>query len=112
MPTYFHGDHASTFVSGTWRRGIQGFDLERAYKLILKNATVPGRHGREHMAEYVTKGWISDKDTTGLPFYDEFKGGVHKVLEYSYDDYATAQVAKVLGDMENYEKLMKQSRNY
>lgn len=112
MPTYFHGDHASTFVSGTWRRGIQDFDLERAYRLILKNATVPGPGGREHMGEYVTKGWISDKDTTGLPFYEEFKGGVHKVLEYSYDDYATAQVAKILGDMPNYEKLMKQSRNY
>ena len=112
MPTYFHGDHGSTFIAGTWRRGVQDFDLERAYKLILRNATVPGPGGREHMHEYVTKGWISDKDTTNMPFYHEFKGGVHKVLEYSYDDYATAQVAKILGDTENYEKLMKQSRNY
>ena len=112
MPTYFHGDHAATFISGTWRRGLQDFDLERAYKLILNNATVPGPGGREHMREYIEKGWISEKDTTNLPFYDEFKGGVHKVLEYSYDDYAVAQVAKVLGDDANYERLMKQSRNY
>ena len=112
MPTYFHGDHASTFISGTWQRGIQDFDLERAYKLILKNATVPGPGGRQFMNEYVEKGWISDKDTTGLPFYEEFKGGVHKVLEYSYDDYATAQVARILGDDSNYERLMEQSRNY
>ena len=112
MPTYFHGDHAATFISGTWRRGVQDFDLERAYKLILKNATVPGRGGREHMHEYMTKGWIADKDTVGMPFYEEHKGAVHKVLEYSYDDYATAQVAKELGDVQNYERLMKSSRNY
>lgn len=112
MPTYFHGDHASTFISGTWRRGIRDFDLERAYKLILKNATVPGPGGRAHMREYIEKGWISDKDTVGMHFSDEHKGGVHKVLEYSYDDYATAQVAAILGDEENYKRLMEQSRNY
>lgn len=112
MPTYFHGDHGSTFVAGSWSRGIRDFDLERAYKLILKNATVPGPGGREHMKEYIEKGWIADVDTVGSRFDEEFKAGVHKVLEYSYDDYATAQVAKVLGDEENYKRLMKQSQNY
>ena len=112
MPTFFHGDHASTFISGTWRRGITGFDLEKAYRLILKNATVPGRGGRRYMDEYLERGWISDKDTTHLPFYNEFKGGVQKTLEYSYDDYATAQVARILGDTDSYAFLMKQSQNY
>jgi predicted alpha-1,2-mannosidase len=112
MPTFFHGDHASTFIAGSWSRGIRDFDLERAYKLILKNATVAGRGGRRYMDEYLEKGWISDKDTVDMPFYIECKGGVQKVLEYAYDDYATAQVAKVLGDKENYAFLMKQSQNY
>ncbi|MCF0175703.1 MAG: glycoside hydrolase family 92 protein [Bacteroidales bacterium] len=112
MPTFFHGDHASTFISGMWRRDVRDFDLEKAYRLILKNATVPGRGGRRYMDEYLERGWISDKDTTNLPFYNEFKGGVQKVLEYSYDDYATAQVAKILGDTESYDFLMKQSQNY
>ena len=112
MPTFFHGDHASTFISGTWQRGIHDFDLEKAYRLILKNATVPGRGGRRYMDEYLERGWISDKDTTDLPYYDEFKGGVQKTLEYSYDDYATAQVARILGDEKNYGFLMKQSQNY
>ena len=112
MPTFFHGDHASTFISGTWQRGVRGYDLERAYRLILKNATEPGRWGRRYMDEYLERGWISDKDTVGMPFYVEAKGGVQKVLEYSYDDYATAQVARILGDGPNYERLMRQSRNY
>lgn len=112
MPTFFHGDHASTFVSGAWQRGVHDFDLEAAYRLILKNATVAGRGGRAYMDEYLRQGWIADKDTTGLPYYNEFKGGAHKTLEYSYDDYATAQVAKILGDKANYKLLMQHSQNY
>lgn len=112
MPTFFHGDHASTFIAGMYSRGIDDFDLERSYRLLLKNATVPGRGGRTYGDEYFEKGWISDKDTTDLPYYREFKAGVQKTLEYSYDDYATAQIAKVLGDRDSYELLMKRSQNY
>ena len=112
MPTFFHGDHASAFIAGTWLRGIHGFDLERAYRLLLRNATVPGPGGRRYMDEYLAQGWIAEKDTTDVPFYDEYKGAVTKTLEYSYDDYATALIAKVLGDRENYRLLMDHSQNY
>lgn len=111
MPTFFHGDHASTFISGTWLRGIQNFDLERAYKLILKNATVPGRGGRPYLDEYLERGWIAEKDTTHVPFWDEYKGAVTKTVEYAYDDYAVALVAKELGDEANYKSLMKRANN-
>ncbi|WP_106827806.1 GH92 family glycosyl hydrolase [Parabacteroides pacaensis] len=112
MPTYFHGDHASTYISGTYLRGVTGFDLERAYKLLLNNAYVPGRGGRPYLDEYMAQGWIADKDSIGIPFYREFKGGVTKTVEYAYDDYAIALIAKELGDTENYDKLMARSQNY
>ena len=112
MPTFFHGDHASTFVAGSWLRGIHDFDLDRAYKLLLRNATVPGPGGRRYLDEYLANGWIAEKDTTDVPFYHEYKGAVTKTLEYSYDDYATALIAKELGDMDNYSLLMDHSQNY
>lgn len=112
MPTFFHGDHASTFIAGSYLRGLQDFDLKRAYQLILKNATVPGKGGRPYLDEYLKQGWIAEKDTTNVPFYDEYKASVTKTLEYAYDDYATAQVAKLLGDTKNYKLLMKHSQNY
>ena len=112
MPTFFHGDHASTFVSGAWLRGLHGFDLQRAYNLLLRNATVPGNGGRRYLDEYLKQGWIAEKDTTDVPFYDEYKGAVTKTLEYSYDDYATALVAKILGDKKNYKLLMAHSKNH
>lgn len=112
MPTFFHGDHASVFVAGSYLRGITDFDLERAYALLLQNATVPGRGGRPYLDEYLERGWIAEKDTTDVPFWDEYKAAVTKTVEYAYDDYATALVAKELGDDENYRTLMERSNNY
>ena len=112
MPTFFHGDHASTFISGSWLRGLHDFDLERAYKLILKNATVPGKGGRRYLDEYMERGWIAEKDTVNVPTWDEYKGAVTKTQEYAYDDYAVALVAKELGDEANYKLMMERSNNY
>ena len=112
MPTFFHGDHASAFIAGSWLRGIRDFDLKRAYDLMLKNATVPGRRGRPYLAEYIERGWIAEKDTTNVPTEDEYKGSVTKTLEYAYDDYATALVAKELKDKKNRKMLLRRSQNY
>jgi len=112
MPTFFHGDHASTFVAGSWLRGIRDFDLKRAYALMLKSATVPGRGGRPYLDEYLERGWIAEKDTFNVPTGDEYKGAVTKTIEYAYDDYATALVARELGDKENEQMLLRHSQNY
>ena len=112
MPSFFHGDHASTFVAGSWLRGIRDFDLNRAYKLMLKNATVPGRGGRPYLDEYLKQGWIAEKDTTNVPTWDEYKASVTKTVEFAYDDYATALVANELKDKKNYKLLMDHSQNY
>lgn len=112
MPTFFHGDHASVFVAGSYLRGIRGFDAERAYALLLKNATVPGRGGRPYLDEYLEKGWIAEKDTTNVPTWDEYKAAVTKTVEYAYDDYATALMAKEMGDAKNHRMLMEHSENY
>lgn len=112
MPTFFHGDHASTFISGSWLRGLHNFDLKRAYKLILKNATVPGKGGRRYLDEYIQRGWIAEKDTDYVYTWTEYKGAVTKTQEYAYDDYAVALVAKELGDDSNYRILMERSNNY
>lgn len=112
MPTFFHGDHASVFIAGSYLRGIKDFDLKRAYNLLLKNATVPGRGGRPYLDEYIERGWIAEKDTTDVPTWDEYKAAVTKTVEYAYDDYATALLAKEVGDEDNYELLMGRSMNY
>jgi predicted alpha-1,2-mannosidase len=111
MPTFFHGDHAAPFIAGTYLRGIRGYDIKSAYNLLLRNATVEGGT-RPHITEYMEKGFISEPDLENPGVETKAKAGVTKTLEYAYDDYALALLAKELNDTENYEMLMKRSRNY
>ena len=91
---------------------MHDFDLERAYKLILKNATVPGKGGGRYLDEYMERGWIAEKDIVNVPTWDEYIGAVTKTQEYAYDDYAVAFVAKELGDEANYKLMKERSNNY
>ncbi|MDR2146841.1 MAG: GH92 family glycosyl hydrolase [Tannerella sp.] len=111
MPTFFHGDHASVFVTGSYLRGLRGFNVDSAYALMLKNATVPGP-SRPHLAEYMEKGYISEPDIERPELETVASAGVTKTLEYAYDDYAVALLAKALGDTANYTMLMKRTDNF
>ena len=47
-----------------------------------------------------------------MPTEDEYKAAVTKTVEYAYDDYATALIAKELKDKANAKLLMQRSANY
>jgi predicted alpha-1,2-mannosidase len=121
MPIYFHGDHAAPFITGTYLRGLRGFNVDTAYYYMLRNATVEEpvdpdpRKVRPYLNEYIERGWIAENrvanPTTGTEV-DEAKASVTKTQEYSYDDYAVALLAKELGDMDNYRMLMKRTGNW
>jgi len=111
IPTFFHGDHAAAFIAGSYLRGLHGFDVKDAYRLLLRNATVEGGT-RPHIAEYMKKGYISEIDIENPNVETVGTAGVTKTLEYAYDDYAVALLAKVLGDDPNYALMMQRSKNY
>jgi predicted alpha-1,2-mannosidase len=111
MPTFFHGDHASAFVAGAYLRGLRGFDVNSAYQLLLRNATIESR-SRPHLNEYMEKGYISEPDIKNPVIETVAHAGVTKTLEYAYDDYAVALLAKALNDTENHDRLMKRTGNY
>jgi predicted alpha-1,2-mannosidase len=111
MPTFFHGDHAAPFIAGSWLRGLRGFDVDSAYHLLLRNATIEGGP-RPYITEYNDKGYISTPDIANPVVETKAKAGVTKTLEYAYDDYAVALLAKALGDTANYRMLMKRTGNF
>ena len=112
MPTFFHGDHAAPFIAGAWARGLRGFDLNAAYQLLLRNATVENRRARPHLAQYIEKGYVATPVIDSPKVETKAKAGVTKTLEYAYDDYAVAKIAAELGDEENRKKLLERSRNF
>jgi predicted alpha-1,2-mannosidase len=111
IPTFFHGDHAAPYIAGTYLRGIRGYNVQAAYRLLLRNATVEGGP-RPYITEYATKGWISEPDLEHPVVATKAKAAVTKTLEYAYDDYAVALLAKELSDADNYAMLMKRTSNY
>jgi predicted alpha-1,2-mannosidase len=112
MPTFFHGDHAAPFIAGSYLRGLRGYDVTNAYHLLLTNATIESRWARPYLAEYIKKGYISTPAEENPNVETKSTAGVTKTLEYAYDDYAVALLAKALKDPQNYELLMKRSGNY
>jgi predicted alpha-1,2-mannosidase len=111
IPTFFHGDHGASSIAGAYLRGIDDFDIKGTYQILLRNANVEGG-ARPYIAEYIKKGYISDPDVPNPEVETKAKAGVSKTLEYSYDDYSVAQIAKKLGDTANYRILMARSKNY
>jgi predicted alpha-1,2-mannosidase len=114
IPTFFHGDHGASSIAGAYLRGIDDFDIKGTYQILLHNANVPssGRGGRQYLAPYLEKGYIPDPDIANPKVESKGTAGVSKTLEYSYDDYSVAQLAKKLGDTANYRILMARSKNY
>ncbi|MBW3128611.1 GH92 family glycosyl hydrolase [Hymenobacter profundi] len=111
IPTFFHGDHGAAFIAGAYQRGLTNFDVQDVYRLLLRNANVEGGT-RPHIQEYIQKGYIATEEAPNPQVETKGKAGVSKTLEYAFDDYAVAQLAKILKDTANYRTLMARSKNY
>jgi len=111
------GDHATAFLASAYNKGIRDYDVNEAYRLMRQNAfQMPDSadylhgKGRRGMNSYLKYGYIPMED--GIPDAFHKKEQVSRTLEYAYDDYALATVAKDLGKKEDYKKLMERASNY
>lgn len=94
------GYHAVPVIADAIMQGVKGFDYERGYEACRTTAMNPNYDSVE---EYAKIGYV--------PF-DHENESVSKTLEYAYDDYCIAQMAKKLGKMEDYEYFTKRSMAY
>ncbi len=94
------GYHAAPVIADGFLKGVKGFDAERAYAAAKATAMNPDYDG---IAAYRKLGWV--------PF-DEEDESLSKTLEYAYDDYAIAQMAKALGKTADYDYFMKSAASY
>ena len=101
------GSNGEIVIADALAKGLPGIDFELALEAMLKDAeTPPGGNeeaeGRGGLIPYLEKGYIP----YGIP-----RAG-NRTVEYSFNDWAIAQVAKQLGKDTIYERYMKQSRNW
>jgi len=102
------GDHPVVVILDALKKGIKNFDTEKAYEAVKKNAmeTPPSDHrsrGRIGLADYLKYGYVP---------YDKVRESVSRTLEYAYNDWCVAQLAKALGKTADYEMFMKRAANY
>jgi predicted alpha-1,2-mannosidase len=94
------GYHAVPVIVDGYFKGVKGFDAEHAYEACKTTAMSPDY---DSVDAYAKLGWVPcDKE-------DE---SVSKTLEYAYDDWCIAQMAKSLGKTDDYNYFMKRSANY
>lgn len=100
------GSHGEVVIADAFARGLKGIDYELALKAMIKDAEVPPvddeKEGRGGLKEYNSLGYIP----YGIP-----RAGT-RTVEYSFDDWCIAQVAKGLGHDDIYQKYMARSGNW
>jgi len=93
------GYHAVPVIADAYLKGIRDYDVEKAFEAMKHSAT---------------------RDKLGLKDYKKFgfipvekeSESVSKTLEYAYDDWTIAEMAKALGKTDDYANFTKRAQNY
>jgi len=121
-PTYSNimiGTHADSIIADAHVKGVRGFDLKKAYAATYKDAMTPP-DGDTNNRWIDRAPWTAFEARGGLTWYkslgyvpiDKTDESVSCTLEFAYDDFCVAQLAKAVGKQDDYALLMKRSRNY
>jgi len=99
------GSNGDVVVADALAKGVTGIDYRKAYEALVKNAEVdsprPLYEGRE-LSEYKRLGYVSMN----------YPRSASRTVEYAYDDFCIAQVAKALGHTADSRKYLERSKNW
>jgi len=111
------GDHAAAAIAEGYIKGV--IDLkEEDYKYLIQNANqlpedfneYKNGKGRRALTSYLKYGYIPLEDSVKEAFHKNEQ--VSRTLEYAYDDFALACVAKKMNKEDDYNYFLKRSKNY
>ncbi|RCH54201.1 glycoside hydrolase family 92 protein [Mucilaginibacter hurinus] len=93
------GYHAVPVIADAYLKGFKGFDSELALEAMKASANAPF----EGMEYYKTIGYVP---------IDKEPEAASKTMEYAYDDWTIAAMAKKMGKTDDYNIFLKRSANY
>ncbi|MDB6019208.1 MAG: putative alpha,2-mannosidase [Pedosphaera sp.] len=94
------GYHSVPIILSAYQKGFRGFDPELAYQAMRDTAM----SGRNRQDEYQKLGYV--------PYVNGKTEATSRTLEFCYDDWCIAQMAKALGKTNDVELFTKRSQNY
>lgn len=99
------GDPAAIVIADTYLKGIQDFDVEKAYEAMLKSADqIENNPVRIGLEEYVKKGYVTEESVNS--------GAVSITQEFNTADFAIAQLANKLNKKEDFKRFSNRSISY
>lgn len=112
------GDHCAAAIADAALKGVDNFDMEKAYTYLRRNAfEQPATYdeykdgmGRRALASYMKYGYIPLEDSVPEAFHQREQ--TSRTLEYAFDDFALSQLASILGHKDDAAVLAKRARNY
>jgi len=107
------GTHSDSIIAESYLKGITDFDIENAYKGIMKHVMENGTDVYEARAQtgrwyYENLGYVP----AGITFTSQGNEGTSWTLELAYDDWCIAQLAKALGKDNDYDNFMNRATYY
>jgi len=112
--------HEVALINSAFQKGIRNYDVAKAYEAIRHVQTTPGRAhpggglvGNRQLEPYMRLGYVPHgPGTTKHHFGTKEEGPVSNTLEYAFDDWNVAQMAKALGKEQDYQLFTKRAYNY
>ncbi|WP_102407334.1 GH92 family glycosyl hydrolase [Parabacteroides bouchesdurhonensis] len=93
------GYHSVSVIADAYMKGIRDYDVEKAFE-AMKVSAAKNKKGANY---YIANGFIPSNIK---------KESVSCLLEFAYDDWCIAQMAKDLGKMDDYKTYIKRSQNF
>ncbi len=93
------GYHAVPVIADAFLKGYRDFNIDKAFEAMLAS----GAQNTEGIDSYRKFQFLPKENSTN---------SVSKVLEYAYDDWCIAQVAKSLGRTDEYREYIRRSQYY
>ncbi|WP_228486723.1 GH92 family glycosyl hydrolase [Paludibaculum fermentans] len=94
------GYHALPVIADAYMKGIRGYDADAALKAMIASATY-GPFG--HLADYMKLGYVpTDRDAEGAS----------QTMEYAFDDWTLARMARAMGRAEVAAQFEKRANNW
>lgn len=101
------GSHGEAVIADAYVKGLKGIDYEMGLDAMIKDATIaPG--GNE---EQEGRGGLNEYNRLGYIPYTIVRSG-NRTVDYAFDDYNIAVVAKGLKRDKVYDRFIKQSGNW
>ncbi|SEB38662.1 alpha-1,2-mannosidase, putative [Tenacibaculum sp. MAR_2009_124] len=93
------GYHGVPVIADAYLKGIRGYNVDKAYE-AMKHSAIQDKLGLEAYKKY------------GFIPVEKESESVSKTLEYAYDDWTIAEMAKALGKQEDVKKFTERAQYY